>query len=248
MSLRVRCAAAIFVSVVMVLVTGAAASADQAPDVGLLDFDEAAFTYDSPGGALPSSTVGVSRLEFGGLLVYDSAVHIAPGTTVKPAGFVAARATLGLAGSATSAGVDFGHVYDSADSFGAPSGPMVDFAHGTSPGSATSIVNGGLDEAGGAAASAGGRYASPGSFHTFPISPTDTRGLQLAYEMGLRHGDDACVVVCRIPQSTYDDLLRNGDVLIEPIPGVDVPQVVFGPDSFGPINQNAVWVILKPGG
>jgi len=57
---------------------------------------------------------------------------------------------------------------------------MVDFAHGTSPGTATSIVNSGLDDAAGATASAGGRYASPG--------------------------------------------------------------------SFGPINQNAVWDILKPGG
>jgi hypothetical protein len=70
----------------------------------------------------------------------------------------------------------------------------------------------------------------------------------LAYEMGLRHGDDACVVICRLPGSTYDDLVRQGHVVVEPIPGVSIPQTVFRPGAFPTINRDAIWQIIKPGG
>ena len=72
-----------------------------------------------------------------------------------------------------------------ADELYAPRGGSVDFAHETSPGSAQSIVADGLSESAGAASTAGGLYARPGSFHTFAVSPDDARGLQLSYEMGL---------------------------------------------------------------
>jgi len=127
-------------------------------------------------------------------------------------------------------------------------GATVDFAHGTSVGSAQSIVGSGLDEAAGIGSSAGGVYSRPGSYHTFAVSPGDTSGLQLAYEMGMRHGDDVCVVVCRLPGAVYDDLVTQGQVIVESIPGVSAPQTVFSPGAFATINREAIWEIIKLGG
>ena len=128
-----------------------------------------------------------------------------------------------------------------------PFGPTLDFAHGTTSASASSIAASGLDEAAAASASSGGQFAQPGSFFAFAIAPGDTEGIQLAYEMGLRHGDDVCVLVGTIPQSTYDDLARAGFVNVSPLPGVQIPEVVFSPEAFEQINRDAVWQLVKPG-
>lgn len=126
-------------------------------------------------------------------------------------------------------------------------GAVRDFAHGTSPGSAQAILSGGLDEAAGQGLTAGGRYSRPGAFHTFEVSPSTSEGLQLAYEMGLRHGDDCVVLVCRLPASTVDDLTSAGLTRVESIPGTNIPQTVFLPGAFPRISQEAVWQLIKPG-
>jgi len=130
----------------------------------------------------------------------------------------------------------------------APNGPTLDFAHGTSATSATSIVDGGLSEAAARSLNHGGSMNRPGSFHTFAVSPSDTRGLQDAYLMGGRGIDDCIVLVCSIPQSTYDDLVATGDVIVQPLPGAPIPQTVFGPGAFDRINEVATWQQIKPGG
>lgn len=71
--------------------------------------------------------------------------------------------------------------------------------------SGRNIVGNGLDEAAPLANLYGSK--APGSFFTVPVDPTDTAAaLETAATWGLRHGDDACVVVCRLPSSTVADL------------------------------------------
>ncbi len=129
-------------------------------------------------------------------------------------------------------------------------GGTVDFAQGTSKASARSIVDpdGGLNAASASSATGGGRYAQPRSFHTFRVTPEDTSGLEVAYEMGLKQGGDTCVVIRKLPRSSYDDLERDGHVITERISGVDIPQTVFTPEAYPIINRDATWEILKPGG
>jgi RHS repeat-associated protein len=133
---------------------------------------------------------------------------------------------------------------------GGGEGPVRDFAHGTTPASAESITTGGLNEAAGRDLTTGGRYAQPGAFHTFEVTPTRTEGLQVAYEMGLKNDQTGSVVtILRLPASTFDALAAEGHVRVESIPGVDIPQTVFLPGGFPRINLEGRWLpILKPGG
>jgi len=78
---------------------------------------------DPASDATPASTVGVSPVEFAGSFVYEAPVDVERSATVEPAGFAAA--TLGLGGSASSAGGDFWHVYDSSRSLVAPNSARI---------------------------------------------------------------------------------------------------------------------------
>jgi hypothetical protein len=100
----------------------------------------------------------------------------------------------------------------------------------------------------GALGSRGGRFSEPGSFFTFEVTPADTEGIQLAYEMGLRAGKAGQVVVliCYLPVSVMRQLEGASLVRTDPIPGVRVPETVFKPGAFERINQTAKWKIIKP--
>src|SRR6185369_8761415 len=112
--------------------------------------------------------------------------------------------------------------------------------------SAQSIMTGGLDrEAANRLAIRGS--SNKGSFQTFEVTPSNQEGLQLAYEMGTRHSGSCMVLVCRIPATTYDELVAGGHVLVQPIPGAGIPETVFLPGAFPTINSEAVWTLLKPG-
>jgi RHS repeat-associated protein len=127
-------------------------------------------------------------------------------------------------------------------------GPTRDFAHGTSPANAQSILDVGVNKDLAIAASRRGEYAEPGSFFTFAVSHEDQGGIQYAYEMGLRQGEDCVVLVCKIPESTFSDLVDAGLVRETPLPGLPIPETVFSPGAFDRINAEASWQLIEPGG
>jgi hypothetical protein len=127
-------------------------------------------------------------------------------------------------------------------------GALRAFAHGTSPENALRITTEGLSESAGRSLSRGGRFGRPGSFHTFELGAVDSpgAGMQLAYEMGLRHGSTSHVSILQLPESIYLDLVGRGLVQIEAIPGASIAQTVFLPGSFSTINRHAIWQIVRP--
>ncbi|RKG83990.1 hypothetical protein D7W82_23580 [Corallococcus sp. CA049B] len=120
------------------------------------------------------------------------------------------------------------------------------FAHGTSPRSAASIVEGGLNASKASASSRGGFFSRPGSFFGFELGPPGAPGpgLQLAYEFGLRMDGNPSVVIGEIPMSLYESLATRGLVAVRPIPGVPVPEIIFSPAAFGEINASVRWTVL----
>ena len=117
------------------------------------------------------------------------------------------------------------------------------FAHGTSPESASSVVNG-LDAQAASDASLGGTALENGSFFAHPVGPPSApgEGLQLAYEWGLRHSASPAVVIGRIPGATAQRLIANGQLQILSLPGTSVPQLVFSPSSFAEVNSSVTWL------
>lgn len=102
--------------------------------------------------------------------------------------------------------------------------------------SGRNIVGNGLDEAAPLANLYGSK--APGSFFTVPVDPTDTAAaLETAATWGLRHGDDACVVVGRLPSSTVADLEARGLLQRTASP----VQAAFHPDAFSAVNRVAEW-------
>jgi len=178
--------------------------------------------------------------------------------TVQAGGDATEGTTAGAAdasgGSGTSASSDAGSSGDTGGSSaassnaaeGAGGATVRDFAHGTSLENAQSILNNGLNEGAARAASSGGRYAQRGSFFSFEVTPSNTEGLQLAYEMGLKQEGECVVLVCRLPASTVSELENAGLVRTGAIPGVSIPETVFSPGAFARINDEATWQLIKP--
>lgn len=50
-------------------------------------------------------------------------------------------------------------------------------------------------------------------------------------------GEGGAVVVQYVPESLYQELLSEGNASIEKPPGWDIPQTVFHPGSYGPLND-----------
>lgn len=109
---------------------------------------------------------------------------------------------------------------------------------------AQSIVTGGLNEGAARAASTGGLYSRPGSFFTFNVTEGGTEALQLAYEFGLAKVDQPVVLMGRLPESVYNELVSAGHVYVGSVPGVDIPETVFAPGAFGQLNEAMQWNII----
>lgn len=125
------------------------------------------------------------------------------------------------------------------------------FAHGTALDSAQRIVTNGLDFNVARQMSTGGAGNRPGYFHTIELGPPDNPGIgmQLAYDMGLRHTSTPVVLILLLPEGVYDALQAQGLVLIEPMPGlIEQAQTVFVPPSFPEVNRHALWQIIDPFG
>lgn len=124
-----------------------------------------------------------------------------------------------------------------------------DFAHGTHRDSAAAIMRSGLDEGVARGQSRGGQYSRRGGFHTIEVDATDAIGLQEAWLMGRRHAheSDCVVLICRLPSTTVDEMERAGDLVVESVPGMSRPQVVFLPGAYRRINVEAEWHLIDPG-
>ncbi len=122
------------------------------------------------------------------------------------------------------------------------------FAHGTSPSSAASIAEGGLDSARASALTRGGSMSKPGSFFAFEIGPPHAPGpgFQLSYEFGMRMSPNPSIVIGRIPASLQRSLLERGLMQVRAIPGAPIPETIFSPAAFGEINAAATWTIITP--
>ena len=133
----------------------------------------------------------------------------------------------------------------------APNRPQkyVKFAHGTSPESADSINQFGVDYD--AILSFGRGSHSPGAFFTFLLDPTPPLALNLAYEFGLRntpYPTRPVVMVGKLPESVFKNLERTGAVYTSPLTGSPLPETIFLPQSFKAINAYNLrqWEILRP--
>ncbi len=65
-----------------------------------------------------------------------------------------------------------------------------------------------------------------------PANPGEA--LQMAHGFA---GEGGAVVKQNVPESLYQQLLDEGSISVEKPPGWDVPQTVFQPGSYGPLND-----------
>lgn len=120
-----------------------------------------------------------------------------------------------------------------------------DFAHGTSADHANYIALYGLNSQVARTASAGGAMSRPGAFFTHEVEGGQSPGFQAAYEWGLRHStatSPSTILVGRLPESTYQELLEQGMVTVRPV-GHGVPdETIFSPLSFHLLNAHMEWI------
>ncbi|MEV0361146.1 RHS repeat-associated core domain-containing protein [Nocardia fusca] len=120
-----------------------------------------------------------------------------------------------------------------------------DFAHGTSADHAEYIMLYGLNAQVARTASAGGAVSRPGAFFTHEVDSGKSPGFQAAYEWGLRHStatSPSTVLVGRLPESTYQNLVERGLVTVRPV-GHGVPdETIFNPWSFHVLNDQMEWI------
>ncbi|MGB7415483.1 MAG: RHS repeat-associated core domain-containing protein, partial [Thermosynechococcaceae cyanobacterium] len=114
-----------------------------------------------------------------------------------------------------------------------------DFAHGTSRESARNIVKNGINRNAASQNSSRGRNM-PGSFHTFDVDE-QPEAVQLAYEAGLRKAPDSNVVIMRVPEKTYNQLVGANLVIKQEIAESGVTETVFRPGSFEILNRTATF-------
>ncbi|GGL02131.1 DUF6531 domain-containing protein [Nocardia jinanensis] len=119
-----------------------------------------------------------------------------------------------------------------------------DFAHGTSADHAEYIQMYGLNQQVAVTASRRGSMGRPGSFFTHEVDGDRSPGFQAAYEWGLRHSQysSSTVLVGRLPESTYQELVEKGLVTVRPV-GRGVPdETIFAPGSFAVLTAQMEWI------
>ncbi|MGW5381457.1 DUF6531 domain-containing protein [Nocardia sp. NPDC003963] len=125
-----------------------------------------------------------------------------------------------------------------------------DFAHGTSADHAEYIRLYGLNQQVARTATRGGLRSRRGSFFTHEVEGSGSPGFQAAYEWGLRHAQDSpsTVLVGRLPEATYQDLVRRDLVTVRPV-GNGVPdETIFAPGAFVDLNNHMEWIAkVTPG-
>ena len=121
-----------------------------------------------------------------------------------------------------------------------------EFAHGTLTSDAQNIVDNGLSETRAQATSYGGAIGRPGSLFTYQVSGGSDPAFSTAAQWGVtRNGGvakGASVIVGRLPESTYQDLLQKGLITLRTT-GQGMPEeTVFAPAAFATLNQEMQWV------
>jgi hypothetical protein len=129
----------------------------------------------------------------------------------------------------------------------------VSFAHGTSLENAHNIQQMGLDATAARAHSLGAH--APGAFFTHLLGPPDEpgRGLQMAYEWGLRHSAMPVVLIGELPEHVFRELEVSRRIVTQPVPGAQIKyhvphEMIFYPAAYPIVNQHVQWQIVDPYG
>lgn len=124
--------------------------------------------------------------------------------------------------------------------------PYRDFAHGTTSAEAQDIMDNGLSQSQAQAAFHGGSLGRPGSLFTYELAGPGDPALSVAAQWGVtRNGGvakGASVLVGRLPEATYQDLLSKGMITLRTT-GQGMPEeTIFDPAAYGTLNQEMQWV------
>lgn len=120
-----------------------------------------------------------------------------------------------------------------------------DFAHGTSRRHADNIQDNGLSAEDSRDSAKKGSMNRPSSFFTHEVESGDSPGFQAAWEWGARQDGaaESTVLVGRLPESVYQDLVSRGLVEVRSGVGDGVPdETIFHPDSFETLNREMKWI------